>query len=226
MKTKMNRFIIYSCLLIFAFAVWTLLIQTVDVQPIGVNRTDIGFAKLNTMFHSLLGVNMALYTVTDWLGIIPVFVCMIFGVSGLAQALKRKSLIRVDADIIVLGIYYVIVIFFYLIFEVYPINYRPILINSFMEASYPSSTTLLVLSVMPTLVFHTKRRMKSNIIKIVISIFSILLSVFMVVGRIISGVHWITDIVGSILLSEGLFFGYKAVVLMLDRNNGRTTDGI
>ena len=226
MKTKTKRNLISGIVLILAFIFWTVLVKTVDVESIGVNSTEIGFATVNGLVHSLTGVNMWLYTVTDWLGIIPVFVCMIFGVSGLAQALKRKSLIKVDADIIFLGLYYVIVIIFYLIFEVYPINYRPILINGFMEASYPSSTTLLVLSVMPTLVFQTKRRMKSNIIKIVISIFSILLSVFMVVGRIFSGVHWITDIVGSILLSEGLFFGYKAVVLMLDRNNGRTTDGI
>ena len=94
---------------------------------------------------------MVIYTITDWLGLVPIFICLIFAGIGLAQLIQRKSLFRVDYDIIVLGIYYIIVIFGYLIFEMIPINYRPVLIDGFMEASYPSSTTLLVLSVMPTL---------------------------------------------------------------------------
>jgi undecaprenyl-diphosphatase len=94
-----------------------------------------------------------------------------------------------------------------------PINYRPILINGFMEASYPSSTTLLVLSVLPTLNFQATRRLKNATVKRIISVLTISFSVFMVVGRLISGVHWITDIIGSCLLSVGLFYVYKGVVL-------------
>ena len=127
--------------------------------------------------------------------------------------IKRRSLFKVDCDIIFLGIYYVIVILGYLIFEMVPINYRPILIDGFMEASYPSSTTLLVLSVMPTLVFQVNRRLENVKVKNTIGILTILFSVFMVIGRLVSGVHWFTDIVGSLLLSTGLFWVYKAAVL-------------
>ena len=102
----------------------------------------------------------------------------------------------------------------YLIFEMFPINYRPILIDGRMEASYPSSTTLLVLSVMPTLVFQTKRRANSVIFKKCISMFSMLFSAAMVIGRLVSGVHWFTDIVGALLLSVGLFYLYKTAVFM------------
>ena len=219
MKTNEKKTLITGIILILAFAIWTMLIQLIDVQAVGINNTNVGFATLNTWFHSLTGANMTLYTITDWLGLVPVFVGMCFGFLGLVQLIKRKNLLKVDFDIVILGVYYVIVVLCYLIFEMIPINYRPIFINGFMEASYPSSTTLLVLGVMPTLVFQAKRRIKSNKIKKIICVITILFSAFMVVGRLVSGVHWITDIVGSVLLSMGLFYFYKGVVLWNSMKN-------
>lgn len=209
MKTN-KRLFFTGMAFIILFALWTVLIQIIDVKSIGVNDTDVGFATINSRFHSLIGVNMTLYSITDWAGLVPIFVCMLFGVTGLFQAVKRKSLIKVDSDIIILGVYYVIVILCYLIFEMIPVNYRPILINGIMEASYPSSTTLLVLCVMPTLVFQVKNRVKNVTFKTIICIITILFSVFMVTGRLISGVHWVTDIIGSVFLSAGLYNLYKA----------------
>ena len=209
MKTKKRLFFV-SIAFIIAFALWTVLIQVIDVQNIGINGTAVGFATINSWFHALTGVNMTLYSITDWAGLVPIFVCMLFGVTGLFQAVKRKSLIKVDSDIIILGVYYVIVILCYLIFEMIPVNYRPILINGIMEASYPSSTTLLVLCVMPTLVFQVKNRVQNVTFKTIICIITILFSVFMVAGRLISGVHWVTDIIGSVFLSAGLYNLYKA----------------
>lgn len=214
--------IIMGVALITVFVVWTMLIQFVDVQAIGVNGTLVGFATFNGWFHKLTGVHMTLYVVTDWLGLVPVFVCMFFGGVGFIQLVKRRSLLKVDLDIIFLGVYYILVIFGYLIFEMIPINYRPVLIEGFMEASYPSSTTLLVLSVMTTLIFQTNKRLKSVMAKRIIVILAILFSVFMVIGRLICGVHWFTDIVGSVILSAGLFCIYRGIVLM----NWRSDNGI
>ncbi len=213
MKKNTKRFWLSGGLLLFGFAVWTLLIMNVDVQSVGQNGTDIGFASFNTWFHKITGVHMIIYHITDWLGLVPIFVCLIFGSLGLSQLIKRRSLFKVDVDIIILGIYYVIVIFSYLIFEIIPINYRPVLIEGFMEASYPSSTTLLVLSVMPTLIEQINRRIRNLYIKRILFMLSVLFSAFMVIGRLISGVHWFTDIIGSILLSLGLFCIYKALIL-------------
>lgn len=210
---KKKKEILLGFILIISFIIWTVLIQTVDVQPVGQEGTDIGFATFNSWFHKLTGVHLTLYIITDWLGLVPMLVCMIFAGVGLVQLVKRRSLFKVDYDIIFLGIYYIVVIFSYLIFEMIPINYRPILIDGRMEASYPSSTTLLVLSVMPTLIFQVNRRVKSNDIKRIIKILANVFSVFMVVGRLICGVHWFTDIVGAVIISSGLFVIYKAVVM-------------
>ena len=160
---------------------------------------------------------MTIYTVTDWLGLVPIAVCLGFGMVGFFQLIRRKSLLMVDPDIILLGVYYILVIIAYLVFEMVPINYRPILIGGALEASYPSSTTLLVLSVMPTLKFQIDRRAEKPLIRNAVGVFAIMFSAFMVTGRLIAGVHWATDIIGAIFLSRGLFLLYRYAVETTDR---------
>ena len=226
MKEKRN--LLAGAGLIGAFALWTVLIRWVDVQAVGQNGTKIGFADFNVWFHQLTGVHMTLYTITDWLGLVPIFICLCFGVMGLVQLIKRRSLLRVDSDILLLGVYYVMVIACYLIFEMIPINYRPVLIEGRLEASYPSSTTLLVLSVMPTLWFQANRRVSNSMIRKAVAVFVVTFSVFMVIGRLISGVHWATDIIGSVLLSKGLYMLYRSAVLFTDKAKkaNRSKDGV
>ena len=226
MKEKRN--LLTGAGVLGAFALWTVLIQCVDVQAAGQNGTKIGFADFNVWFHQLTGVHMTLYTITDWLGLVPIFICLCFGVLGLVQLIKRRSLLSVDPDILLLGIYYVLVIACYLIFEMIPVNYRPVLIEGRLEASYPSSTTLLVLSVMPTLWFQANRRVSNAMIRKAVAVFVVTFSVFMVIGRLVSGVHWATDIIGSVLLSAGLYMLYRSAVLYSDKAKraDRSKDGV
>ena len=226
MKEKRN--LLAGVGLIGVFARWTVLILCVDVQAVGQNGTKIGLAGFNVWFHQLTGVHMTLYTITDWLGLVPIFICMCFGVLGLVQLIKRRSLRKVDADILLLGVYYVLVIACYLIFEMIPVNYRPVLIEGRLEASYPSSTTLLVLSVMPTLMFQVYRRAVNSMLRKAVAVFVFAFSAFMVIGRLISGVHWATDIAASVILSAGLFMLYRSVVLYVDnaKRGNRNKDGV
>ena len=214
MKKNGKKLLILGTALLVMFAIWTWLVQCVDVQPAEPGGTEIGFARFNCWFHSITGVHMAIYMITDWSGLVPILVCMAFGGMGFAQLIKRKSLFKVDRDLIFLGINYVIVILAYLIFEMIPINYRPILIEGMLEASYPSSTTLLILSVMPTLIYQVNRRSANPILKEIVRGLTVLFSAFMVIGRLIAGVHWFTDIVGAVILSAGLYCLYKAMVLL------------
>ena len=226
MKEKRN--LLAGVGLIGAFALWTVLLQCIDVQVVGQNGTKIGFADFNVWFHQLTGVHMTLYTITDWLGLVPIFICLCFGVLGLVQLIKRRSLLRVDPDILLLGVYYVLVIACYLIFEMIPVNYRPVLIEGRLEASYPSSTTLLVLSVMPTFWFQANRRDLNVRLRKAVAVFVVAFSMFMVIGRLISGVHWATDIIGSVLLSAGLYRLYRSAVLFSDKakKTDRRKDGV
>ena len=217
MKKNRVKGMTAGILLLLAFVLWTVLIMKVDVQPIGPLESSVGFAGVNGWFHQLTGVHMSIYTITDWLGLVPIIICACFGVLGLIQLIQRKSLMKVDPDIILLGIYYILVILGYLIFEMIPINRRPVLIDGILEASYPSSTTLLVMSVMPTLIFQANRRVKNENPRKTLVIGSVLFAAFMVIGRTVSGVHWLTDIIGAILLSAGLYLVYRSAVVMMDQ---------
>lgn len=211
MKSKIKKSFCFAVFWLISFAVWTVLIRLVDVRAIGPNGSAVGFASLNKLFHSLTGVHMTLYTITDWLGLVPIAFCFGFALLGLIQWIKRKNILKVDYNILYLGVFYIITIAAYLLFEMYAINYRPILINGYLEASYPSSTTLLVLCVMPTAIIQFNDRIKNVLLRRCINWAIISFMIFMVIGRLISGVHWLSDIIGSILLCTGFVMLYYSV---------------
>ena len=202
MKENCKKGMMTGVLLLLVFALWTVQVQIVDVQPAGCYepQKNVGFAGINTWFHGLTGYSEILYKITDWLGLVPIAVCGCFGILGLVQLIRRKSLMKVDRDILLLGIYYIIVIAAYLAFEMITINYRPVLVDGLEkpESSYPSSTTLLVLSV-----------------KAIIAA-AVLFTAFMLIGRLVAGVHWLTDIIGSVILSAGLFIIYHSLATAKD----------
>ena len=193
-----------------SFCLWTVLVRLVDVEAIGPRGSTVGFSTFNGIVHKITGVNWYLYTVTDWLGLVPIAVAMGFAIFGLWQWIRRKSIARVDRSILVLGGFYVAVVAVYLLFETVVINYRPVLIEGYLEASYPSSTTMLVMCVMPTTAMQLHARIKRNSLRRWAVLVTIAFMLFMVIGRLLSGVHWVTDILGGILLSAGLVCLYDA----------------
>ena len=196
-----------------AFALWTIAVRYVDVQAIGPQESSVGFATMNRFVHNLTGVHMDLYTITDWLGLVPVVFVLGFGLLGLVQWINRKSIANVDFDILVLGGFYIVVFCAYFLFEIFPVNFRPVLIEGYLEASYPSSTTLLVLCVMPTAMMQFSFRIKNPTVKYGVQGLIGVFTIFMVLGRLISGVHWFSDIIGGILLSAGLVLTYYSIII-------------
>jgi undecaprenyl-diphosphatase len=204
MGKQNKRLFIMGLSLILTFILWTVLVSTVDLKNIGPRDSIVGLSGINGYIRDLIGVNMTLYLITDWLGLVPIAVCLAFAIVGLVQWIKRKSIVKVDYNILALGVFYIAVIIAYVLFEFIVINYRPTLIDGYLESSYPSSTTMLVTCVMPTSIIQTniyikKQRLKKSIWHIVVAF-----TVFMVIGRLISGVHWFSDIIGGLFLSVGL----------------------
>lgn len=211
MKNNTKKLYI-GLLLVALFVLWTALVVCVDVRAIGPEGSSVGFAAINGSFHKLTGEHMGLYKLTDWLGVVPFIFVFAFAILGLFQLIRRRSLLRVDASILILGAYYIVVAIVYILFEFVVVNRRPVLIEGVLEPSYPSSTTMLVLCVVPTAMMQLGDRMKSGTARSVVLILLGAFAAFMVIGRLISGVHWLTDIIGGVIISAGLVTLYAWAV--------------
>ena len=211
MEKKNKKRLVLGAGLVVVFVLWTVLVCFVDVRTIGPEGSSVGFATLNGFVHELTGVNWLLYTVTDWLGLVPIAVALGFAILGLVQLIKRKSLWMVDHSILALGVFYIVVMAAYVFFEMVVINYRPTLIDGYLEASYPSSTTMLVMCVMPTAAMQLNARIKNTVFRRCAIIAIVAFTAFMVIGRLISGVHWITDIIGGAMFSIGIVTTYFSI---------------
>ena len=214
MKSNAKKYLTLGLCLLAAFVLWTVAVCLVNVQPIGPENSAVGFAGINSAFHQLTGVHMALYDLTDMLSVIPLGCVAAFGLLGLMQWIRRKNLRKVDGDLLVLGGFYVTVLAVFVLFEKLAVNYRPVLIEGVLEASYPSSTTMLVLCVMPSVMLQMHRRMRAGTLKNCVQLLLAAFTAFMVIGRLISGVHWLTDIIGGALLSAGLVLLYLAALCL------------
>lgn len=191
-----------------AFALWTLAVRLSGVEAIGPQGSAVGLARMNRFVHELTGVHLLLYEITDWLSLIPAGFALGFALLGLVQWIRRRSIRRVDFSLLALGGFYTAVLAVYALFEVFIVNYRPVLIDGVLEASYPSSTTVLVLCVMATAAMQLRARMKSGLLRRRVLSAITAFAVMMVMCRLVSGVHWLSDIIGGILLSACLVSAY------------------
>ena len=204
--------------LLALFVIYTVSLTVVDLQPIGPQGSWVAYAGLNKAVHELFGVHMILYHITDWAGVVAIFVAVGFAVLGLIQWIQRKHILKVDSNLLALGVFYIVVFGVFVFFEYRMINRRPVLINGYLEASYPSSTTLLAMCVLPTAMMQFRQYIRKMWLRKTVNILCGVFTAFMVLGRLVCGVHWFTDILGGMIFSAGMIFLYTGVMNMLKQN--------
>lgn len=196
-----------------AFALFLLLIfaLTFDVAPIGPGGSSVGLSSINAAARDLIGVSWALYALTDWGALVPVASMLAFFLIGLLQLIKGRSLRSVDVAIWLLGAVYVAQLLLFLAFNEVMINCRPVLIDGALEPSFPSSTSLLAVGTLGSAAVWSSSRLSGGKRTAAMTA-CFTLATLLVVGRALSGVHWITDIVGGILLGLFLAFSYQYLI--------------
>lgn len=210
MKKKKN--VVINVVLIFISIAYTVLVKFFDVKNIGPNNTEVGFSTINNYVYNYIKLNMVWYKISEYIGYLAILIVFIYAFIGLLQLIKRKSLKGIDKEIIALGVFYVLVMCIYIFFEKFVVNYRPYIIDGGLEASYPSSHTLLALCICGSgIIINNKLYNNKKHIKI-INMILLIIMILILVGRIISGVHWISDIIGGILISSTLLSCYKTYI--------------
>lgn len=209
-----NKGVIASIFMVIITAAYTAAVLRVDVQPIGPSGTEVGLATFNDMCQKIIGVNFTYYRIAELLGLVVLGVFAIFALMGLVQLIKRRNLLKVDKNILVLGGMYLIMFSIYVLFEKVVVNYRPVIMpgETMPEASFPSSHTMMAIVVAVGTMMQLKYYVKRKSAKVFLMFDLIVLMMMTVAARILSGAHWASDIIAGILIALTLLSLYCAVL--------------
>lgn len=215
MKDNKKYFII-SAILFVMFVIFTVLVKTVDVQAVGPQGSEVGFATINKAVSDAIGYNDSIYKISEILGYLAIGTVLIFGLFGVMQLYYKKGFKNVDKDLYALCGLYALCLIVYIVFEKIVINYRPVILEEGLEPSYPSSHTILAVAFISAAIVEFGVRLKAKKTRTIVVSLCALDGIGVVLTRLLSGVHWLTDILGSLLISGAcfvLFLGAFKVIL-------------
>lgn len=217
MKTNFKKPVVLTTLAVF----YTVLVKVCDVKPIGPNDSLVGLASINAFVQKLFPVSMLWYKITNGFGLVAIAICALFGFVGFMQLVKRKSFLKVDKEILYLGGLYIVTIALYVIFNIVAVNFRPIImpLEEVLESSFPSSHTMLAIVVFGSIIIlldYLTKNEKVQQLLFAICVFVILLAV---IGRLVCGCHWFSDILGGIIYAGTLLSWFNGLIRTIDYDN-------
>lgn len=216
----MKKIKIYTCISIILLVIsiiFTIMVKNIDVKAIGPEGSSVGFSTINQKVHDTFNYNEKWYKISKYCGMIPIMLACFYVGRGIKQLIQEKSLKKVDKRLYVLGALYILFAIVYFFFEKVIINYRPILEEGKLEASYPSSHTILAICLCGSSILISKYFIKNKTVRSILNIFTLIIMIAIVVGRILSGVHWFTDILGGIIISLCMLSIFYTVILKINK---------
>ena len=211
MKENKKLFIGSACCFVL-FIIFTLLVKNVGVMPVGPQNSEVGFASINKAVSDSLPYNDFMYNLSEVLGYIAILSVAFFGLFGIMQLFIKKGFSKVDKDLYILCGLYAGVLACYILFEKIIINYRPVILEGELEASYPSSHTMMSVAFMLAAIQQFSMRLKKESTRRIVIISCAALGIGVILTRLLSGVHWLTDIIGAVILSTAWFLLYFGMI--------------
>ena len=220
---KKKSYILSLFLLVLAIT-FTILVAKVDVKPVGpINpetgvTSEVGFATINSAIAKRFEYNSVCYNISKYVGFLAFAFIAFYGIIGLIELIKKKSFKDINKVLYALVVFYVCIAIIYALFEVLTINYRPILMDNELEASYPSSHTLLAICVCGSSLIVSHHLIKKEKLKIILNVVATIMMILIIVTRFLSGVHWFTDIIGAIIISAFMLQSFSNTINCLTKN--------
>ena len=210
-----NKNTYFNALILFcAYIFFTITAMRFDRLSIGPNESIVGFSTVNLFFKNLLGYNPLFYKISSILGYGIILITVMFFVYTIFDIIKNKSLSKIDRSLFFLMVYYFLLVIVYIIFDkVVVINYRPVILKTTLEPSYPSTHTFLAIAIMSAANTQFRLKIKDVDLCSKVNIIFTIYTFAVVFSRFLSGVHWFSDIIGGILLGAAFGILYKAIVL-------------
>ena len=123
----------------------------------------------------------------------------VFVVLGLCQWISRKSLKKVDKQLLFMPVPLALMAATYLIFDKFwVLNTRP---NGSGEPSFPSTHTMVVATIFFLAMLALPKYIKNKAARAILSVIMLAFIALVCVGRVLANMHWISDIVGGVLFA-------------------------
>ena len=214
---KKKKILLEMCVLLFIVSLlYTLLIKFVDVRGIAADGSNVGFATINSFFKKIFPFNNTWYDISNVFGFIAILIAALYALLGCYQLIQVKKLSKVDKRLYILAGFYIVFAILYVLFDKIAINYRPVLIDGELEASFPSTHTMLAICICGSSLLISKYFVTHKEIRKYIDFMTWGLMIFIVVARVLSGVHWFTDILGGIIISLFLLMLFYTIIYIVD----------
>ena len=206
---RLSPFIAFIILLL-AFLLFTYSVKNYDTAEIGPQSSSVGYSHLNEAFRHAAehfsGKDAIAYILSKYLFFIALATVPLYALIGLMQLLQKD----VSPQIWLLAAGYASIAIAYCVFEIWIVNYRPILeADGTLEASYPSSHTFIAIALLGMSAITCHRNLKKWRTQFVVA--HVAIAAIIVIGRALSGVHWLTDIIGGILLASTLLCAFASI---------------
>ena len=203
------------CIWCFLYAViMVIALKFESGVPIG-DLGSINLRALNNGFRGLFGYEQggyfrSLYLITEGLGVVSILACLFWTGMGIKDLIKYRDINDVDKSIFATWLLYVLALIVWRVTLKISVSYAPVSVHpkSALVVSFPCGNTFLIIISMCSSIYligYFLEEKKKLVLALRVACIAIL--ALGIILRTISGVNWLTDILGAI------GFAVPAVVL-------------